>query len=286
MIEVKGDRGSLDRGIEQALHFKNAANYAYLAIPHNAMSKRIETLCRELGIGLITIDGDVMEIAPPQETKALDSVRNRILRTEKKNKATRRKGLLQALFRSKIFVQILNLLFLNQTREYYLNELAEGAGTAPSTALREINRMGPLGIITKTRRGATIFYKINRDCVIYEELKRIFLKLEIADTIIAKELEQYDITYALVYGSFARGAETETSDIDLLVIGEVSKNRLYESISILENKIGREINMILWNTQEFNSQKKTKSSFLSRINLNEILMVRGDEDGFKKTASR
>ena len=285
MIEVKGSRGSLDRGIEQTLHFKNAANYAYLAIPDNAVSKGIENLCRELGIGLIAIDGDAREITPPQETKALDSVRNRILHTEKKNKVARRRGLLQTLFRSKIFVRILSLLFLNQTREYYLNELAEGAGMAPSTALRELNRMGPLGIITRTRKGTTIFYKINRDCVIHEELKQIFLKLEIADEIIAKELERYDITYALVYGSFARGAETETSDIDLLVIGEVSKDRLYESISVLENKIGREINAILWNTQEFNDQKKTKSSFLNRINLNEILMVRGDEDGFKKAAS-
>ncbi len=285
IIEVKGGRANLDNGIKHALHFKNAVNYAYLAIPDSAITRIIVTLCRELGIGLIAIDGDVKEITPPQETKALDSVRHRILHTKKKMPVIRRKGMLQTLFRSTIFVRILRLLFLNQTREYYLSELAYGAGMAPSTALRELNKIEPLDIITKTRKGTTVFYKINRDCIIHDELKRIFLKFELADAVIAKEFEQYDINYALIFGSFARGTETESSDIDLLVIGEVPRGTLYQSISTLENKLGREISVILWNSQEFNNQKKDKSSFLNRMKLNEIIMVRGDEGEFRKAVT-
>ena len=285
VVEVRGNRGNPDLAIERALHFKNAANYAYLATPSGALGGKIETLCRELGIGLIEIDGGAREIIPPQETEALASVRGRILHAEKKTPVTRREGLLQTLFRSKVFVRIPGLLFLNPTREYYLNELAEGAGMPPSTTLRELNRMGPLDIITKTRKGATTFYGLNSDCVIHGELKRIFLKLELADAIIAKGLEQFDITYALVYGSFARGTETETSDIDLLVVSEEPKSKIYRSISALENRIGRGIHTILWNGRDFDSQRKTRSSFLSGLNLSEIPMVRGDEDGFKRAAA-
>lgn len=283
IVEVKGRIRDLDSAIRVVLHFKNAANYAYLAIP-GAPGRGVENMCRELGVGLITIDGGVKEVVHPQETEALDSVRGRILHVEKKRPAAERKSLLQTLFRSKTLVHVLGFLLLNQTGEFYLNELARRAGLAPSTVLRELNRAEPLDIIAKTRKGTAVFYRINRDCIIYEELRRIFLKFELADKIIAGELAQYDIRYALIYGSFAKGTETESSDIDLLVIGQVSKDRFYQSVSSLEGKIGREINAIVWDDQQFSSQKE-RSSLLSHMKLNEIIMVRGDEDGFRQAVA-
>lgn len=280
IIEVKGRGWNRDNAIRTILHFKNAANYAYLAIP-GALGQGMENMCRELGVGLIIIDGDVREAVLPQETEALDSVRGRILNVEKKRPAAKRKSLLQTLFRSKTLVHVLGFLLLNQTGEFYLNELAQRVGLAPSTVLRELNRVEPLDIISKTKKGTAVFYRINRDCIIHEELRRIFLKFELADKIIAKELAQYDIRYALIYGSFAKGTETESSDIDLLVIGQVSRDRFYESVSSLESKIGREINAIVWDDQQFRSQKE-RSSLLGHMNLNEIIMVRGNEDGFRR----
>ena len=85
----------------------------------------------------------------------------------------------------------------------------------------------------------------------------------------------------MIYGSFAKGTETESSDIDLLVIGQVSKDRFYESVSSLESEIGREINAIVWDDLQFGSQKE-RSSILGHMKLNEIIMVRGDEDGFRQ----
>lgn len=280
IIEVKGRAWNRDNAIRAALHFKNAANYAYLAIP-GAPGRGMESMCRELGVGLITMDGGVKEAVLPQETEALDSVRGRILHVGKERPAARRKSLLQTLFRSETLVHVLGFLLLNQTGEFYLNELARRAGLAPSTLLRELNRMEPLGIIAKAKKGTAVFYRINRDCIIHEEIRRIFLKFELADRIIAGELAQYDIRYALIYGSFARGTETESSDIDLLVVGRVSKDRFYQSVSSLESRIGREINAIVWDDQQFSSQKG-RSSLLAHMKLNEIIMVRGDEDGFKR----
>ena len=280
IIEVNGRGWNRDNAIRTILHFKNAVNYAYLAIP-GILGQGVENMCRELGVGLITIDDDIREVVTPQETEALDSVRDRILNVEKKRQVVKRKSLLQTLFRSKTLVHVLGFLLLNQTDEFYLNELAQRVGLAPSTVLRELNMVEPLGIISKTKKGTAVFYRINRDCTIHEELRRIFLKFELADKIIAKELVQYDIRYALIYGSFARGTETESSDIDLLVIGQVSRDRFYESVSSLESKIGREINTIVLDDQQFNSQKK-RSSLLGHMKLNEIIMIRGNEDEFKR----
>lgn len=281
-IEVKGKRGYIENGIKQALHFKNAVNYSYLAIPEEAVTDKILNICKNLGIGLIGIGEESDEIVRPEPTKALESVRNRVLQLRSSKPKVRRKGLLQTMFRSKTFVYLLNHLFLNQTKEYYLNELAYETGISAATIARELDKIEPLDIVTRIKKGRTSYYKINQDCIIHEELKRIFLKFELADSIIADELKRFDIKYALIYGSFARGTETEKSDMDLLIVGNADKTVLLRAISKLEGRIGREINYILWNESEFKEKTRQNISLLENIKENELVMIRGGEDEFRQ----
>ncbi len=51
-----------------------------------------------------------------------------------------------------------------------------------------------------------------------------------------------NIEFAFVYGSFARGEENAGSDIDLMVIGEITLDDLLDRISPLEHKLNRPIN--------------------------------------------
>ena len=285
-IEVKGERADLDNGIKKALHFKNATNYSYLAIPDFAITNKVVDICRVLGIGLIGIDIESKEIVKPELTKALESVKNKIFQSKSEKPIIRKKGLLETLFRSKTFVYVLNHLFLNQTREYYLNELAFETGISAATIVRELDKIESLDIITKTKKGHTSYYRINKSCIIYEELKRIFLKFELTDDIIEYELRGFDIKFALIYGSFARGTETETSDMDLLIIGNADRTIILRAVSKLESKIGREINYILWSESEFKEKIKQDISLLENIKENEIVMIRGREDEFKKIITK
>lgn len=283
MIEVRGERADFDNGIRKVLQFKNAANYAYLAIPDEIITDKAYSVCKNLGIGLLSIDRkEVREIIRPEATDALTSVKNKIHKSPKKEKPIQKKSLLETLFRSKTLIQILKFLFLNQTKEYYLNELADYVDISASTTLRELNKIKPLDIVTRSSQGFTTYYRINKNCIIFEELKKIFLKFELTDELIRKEIDDFSIKYALIYGSFARGTETETSDMDLLIIGDVERNLILNSISKLENKIGREINFILWTEPEF-KEKIHKIALLENIQKQEIIMIKGDEHEFKKT---
>ena len=284
-VQVKGKRGNIQNGIKKALHFKNAVNYSYLAIPKEMATDKIVSICKNLGIGLIGVGTEPGEIVRPEPTRALESVRNRVLQFKPSRPKARRKGLLETMFRSRTFVHVLSHLFLNQTREYYLNELAHETGMSAATIARELDKIEPLDIITRTKKGRTS-YRINQDCIIYEELKRIFLKFELADSIMADELKRFDIRYALIYGSFARGTETEASDMDLLIVGNADKTALLRAISKLEGRIGREINHILWNESEFKEKIRQNISLLENIRENELVMIRGGEDEFRQTITR
>ena len=283
MIEVRGERADLDTGIKKVLHFKNAANYAYLALPYDVINNKTINICESLGIGLLAISKEVKEIVRPEPTDGLESVKNKILHIVKEQPSPKKKSLLEVLFRTKTLIQILKVLFLNQTQEYYLHELADQAGVSASTALRELNKIRILNLVTKLSQGHITYYRINRNCIIFEDLKQIFLKFELTDEIISQELGSFNIKYALIYGSFARGTETETSDMDLLIIGDVSRDSILNSVSELESKIGREINFILWTEKEFKEKIKEKISLLSNIHNNEVIMIKGDKDEFTRS---
>ena len=102
------------------------------------------------------------------------------------------------------------------------------------------------------------------------------------DEIIAKDLSEEKIKYALIYGSFAKGTESQSSDIDLLVIGDVNENTLLRSISKTERTIGREINYLLWKENEFMERVEKKIPLMKEISKTRIIMIVGDEDEFKR----
>ena len=87
----------------------------------------------------------------------------------------------------------------------------------------------------------------------------------------------------MIYGSFARGTETEASDVDLLIIGDADRDLISRTIFSAGSKIGREINFILWNEDEFGDKSNQKISLLSNIKHNKVIMIKGDEHEFKKS---
>lgn len=283
LVEIKGERANVDSAIEQALHFKNAADFSYLAFPKKAITTKLKQLCGSLGIGLLEVDGQVNEIIAPIESKALDSIKEKFrIPAPSKEPQIKKKSSLERLFRSKTLVLILKLLFLNSTREFHLNAISDMIGVSASTVYKEFDNVYPLGLVSRIKKGSMVFYRINKASIVYEELRKIFLKFELVDELITQELERYPIKYALIYGSFAKGTETETSDIDLLVIGNVGPDLIYGAVSKLEIKIGREINVTVWTEDEFNQRVKEKIALLQNIAKNPIIMVRGDEKEFTR----
>ena len=66
---------------------------------------------------------------------------------------------------------------------------------------------------------------------------------------IAPILSAYDVTYAAIFGSFARGDETNDSDLDLLItlarpIGVFALARMKRE---LEEVVGREVDLVTTN---------------------------------------
>lgn len=285
VIEVKA-HGDIRGGIEQALHLKKAANFSYLAIPDERVDDRLIDTCKHLGIGLMTFNNIVKELVRPLQSEPLPSIKRRLkLKPEKKARDLPRetKSPLELLFRTKGQILIMKLFFLNPSAELHINEIARRTNLSPSYVVTELGVLQRIGLVIRKEQGNLALYRANAKNIIYEDLKRIFIKYTLVDHIIARKLPVNEVKYALIYGSFAKGTEREISDIDLLVIGKISDDTLLNSIMKAQKEIGREINYILWTEDEFRQKSRERIALLREILKTPVIMVIGEEGEFKRS---
>jgi len=188
------------------------------------------------------------------------------------------------LFGSRTRVLILSKLVMNPNRSLYIRQLSKELGLTFSVVYKEIEKLKSLGLVTEERRGRIRLFTINKNSVIYDELRRLLLKTTALGQQLKSSLPELEkAKYVLIYGSVARGEELETSDVDLLIIGDIAEENLIAGIRKVEKEIGREINYILWSEREFEKRVKTKHHLLTEIADNPIIGLVGDVDEFRRT---
>jgi predicted nucleotidyltransferase len=286
VVEVKGSLGDTKLGFERTLHYKRAANLAYLAVPKERGDQEVLAACRTLGIGLLLVDGSVMEAVKPERGEGMASVREAIIHVRPKTRGTVLRSSLERLFRSRAQILILKLLFLNPTSEFHLNDIARKTDLAPSVASKECRLLLSLGLVRKSTKGNLTLYEINRQSVIHDELKRIFLKYELLDELLASKLRLEQVRYALIYGSFAKGTEGEKSDVDLLVVGDIEEDKLLKAVNGVERETGRQVNYNLWTEQEFAEKVENQIPLIREIAKTPVIMIAGEESEFKRAVAK
>jgi len=174
--------------------------------------------------------------------------------------------MLEELITSRTRVKILTLFLSNPENRFYVRELSRKIDENINSVRRELRKLEEIGLLDSEREGNLRYYLINKKIPIYEELKSIFLKTEGVGALIRENLENLgNITKAFIYGSFARGEEKLTSDIDLMIIGEVDQEKLSMLVRKLEARISREINYVVFTEKEFKERKERKDSFIMNI---------------------
>jgi predicted nucleotidyltransferase len=175
--------------------------------------------------------------------------------------------------------------FIHKNKDFHTRELARRTGFSAPYVMKELHNLKNLGILVERREGNMVFYGINKSSSIVEDLKRLFLKTES----LGKELfdalrkDEKMIKYALIYGSFAKGTEVTSSDIDLLIIGEIKEDRVVQLVMKTQSRIGREINYIVWSKRDLQEKARQKVALLREISRTPVIMIIGDIDEFKRS---
>ena len=89
---------------------------------------------------------------------------------------------------------------------------------------------------------------------------------------------------AFIFGSIARSADDRRSDIDLMVVGRITFGDVVSLLKPAEEKVGREVNPVVYPVAEFKKKVKEDHHFVKTVLEEEKIFVIGDEDKLRKLA--
>jgi predicted nucleotidyltransferase len=163
--------------------------------------------------------------------------------------------------------ELLALLFTQERQSFYLRELARLAGTSAGTAQRELRALERVGLVQSHRRGKQIFYQANRLSPVFNALRTLLEQTMGAPDLLRAALAPLvdRIRYAGIYGSLAEGKLRASSDIDVLVLGDVEFGEVTDALASTEKRLGRPVNPRVYGVAEFQQGLQGRRHFLSTV---------------------
>lgn len=186
--------------------------------------------------------------------------------------------LASALF-GKVRLAVLALLFGRPERAFFIREVVRLLNAGQGAVQRELARLSEVGILIRRQEGRQVYYQANAACPLYAELRSVMIKtVALVDVLrLALEPVQDRVAIAFVYGSVARGEPVSTSDVDLLVVGDVRFGEITELLADTQDHIGREVNPSVFAADEFLTRASKDGDFLAGVWSSAKIFVIGDE---------
>jgi predicted nucleotidyltransferase/predicted transcriptional regulator len=190
-------------------------------------------------------------------------------------------GLANALF-SKVQQRVLALIFGHSDRSFYTSEIVRRVGSGVGAVERELFRLQRSGLVSVERIGNQKHYRANEASPVFEDLRGLVEKTVGLTEPLRKSFEPYKnaIKTAFIYGSVARGTDTASSDIDVLVIGDdLNYSDLYAAAQQAEGKLRRPVHPLFMAAEDWHRRASDEGSVINKISLSpKIFIVGSDRD--------
>lgn len=194
--------------------------------------------------------------------------------------------MLDRLFSSEARVKVLALFLLNPENSFYQRQISALTGLPIRAVQREIERLLALGAVTTRKQGNQVHFQIDHNFFLYPELRSIFLKTVGLTSILGSTLEQAeDVDVALIYGSYAANRENANSDVDILVVGDITSRKLSAAVREAEALLNREVNYTLYRPEELRSKLQEGDGFLQNVLGSPKIFLIGDENALRAFAA-
>ena len=196
--------------------------------------------------------------------------------------------MLAMLLGSKLRGKVLGWLFTHPDERYFVRQLTKLVNEDSTNVSRELARLEKSGILVSTAEGKQKYYQANRESPLFDELHGLIVKTAgVADVLreaLAPAREQ--IKLAFIFGSIAGGSERKRSDIDVMIVGRVSFEKVVSLLSPAEGKLRREVNPVVYPVTEFKKKVNGDHHFVKTVLEGQKIFLIGGESELANLAGK
>lgn len=167
-------------------------------------------------------------------------------------------------------LKVLLFFLRNPTTQVSYTSLRKRVGIAKATLSLHLSFLEKESLIAGEKLGLNKLYQANRENIIFKQLK-ILDNLLLLSSI--KELHQKYPIEIYLYGSSARGEDTEGSDMDVIILGNITKEHIFHEINKIAKKIGREIKCNTYKPWEWSQMARKDPPFYERVEKDKIKLT-------------
>jgi hypothetical protein len=169
--------------------------------------------------------------------------------------------ILESLFGSKERASLLRFFLQNPDQEYAYAEVVR-RNMLKNNAKREIDKLTKIKFISRHARKGKISYVLNQNFSFYPELKNLISKSNVYPQ--CKSLSKIEkignIKLAVISGIFIN---YQKGKADMIIVGDdIKRARLKNLMASLEAEIGKEIDFVLMNSEEFKYRLNMLDKFI------------------------
>jgi predicted nucleotidyltransferase len=181
---------------------------------------------------------------------------------------------------------VLALTYGRPEESFHLRRIARFAATGQGVLQRELQQLTAVGLLTRRVSGRQTYYQADRACPIFEELRSVVTKTAGLSDVLRDALVPLGerVTVAFVFGSFAQGTQRAGSDVDVLVVGQVTFGELTEALAPVQERLSREVNPTVYPRREFQEKVRARQHFVTRVLASPKLFLVGNERELEQLA--
>ncbi|HEX9435938.1 MAG TPA: nucleotidyltransferase domain-containing protein [Candidatus Limnocylindria bacterium] len=188
--------------------------------------------------------------------------------------------------RSATEAQLLALLTSTPGQEFHTRELVRRVGRLPRSVHLALEKLERQGLIASRRLGPLRLWRMEPSHPLYRSLREMYARTIGVGARLRQVIEtKPGAEIAFIFGSYARGDDDPTSDIDVFVLGEPDWAPLEDESRKLLDELGREVNFVAWRLNDLERAVKGRSPFLDTLQRSEKIWIRGDDREFERLIS-
>lgn len=188
--------------------------------------------------------------------------------------------MLEDIIISRVRVKVLTLFLSNPGTIFHVRDIVRKVDEEINAVRRELGHMEKAGMVTKEQRANRLFYAFRKDYPLYYELMELIGKTSgLGADLLKNKAKLGKIKFAMISGRYLRGMTSKSStDVDLLIVGNVVLPELAQIVKSEEVRREREINYTVMTEEEFVFRKRRRDPFVLSILERSRVMILGDEE--------